>query len=68
MSSVPKEVKELVREAEKQGWRAVPVKCGWQLLAPVGHGIVTVHKTPNSRGIEHYVREMRRYGFVWKGR
>lgn len=66
--SARKDVKKLVKEAEKQGWGVVNKTDGWQLLAPDGENIVTVHKTPSSRAIRHYVADMRKFGFEWKGR
>jgi hypothetical protein len=57
------EVRELVKEAVKQGFQAVDKKNGWMLRSPDGVGQVMVHKTPNSRGIRHYVRDLRKYGF-----
>jgi hypothetical protein len=56
-------VRELVQEAVKQGFRAVDKRKGWMLQSPDGKGQVMVHKTPNSRGIRHYVRDLRKYGF-----
>lgn len=63
-----KELKELLDEAERQGWTIKPTKNGRQLLAPDGVHIVTVHGTPGKNAIRHYVRDMRKYGFEWKGR
>jgi len=57
------EVKELVKDAVKQGFKAVDKKNGWMLRDPNGVGQVMVHKTPNSRGIRHYVRDLRHLGF-----
>lgn len=65
--SAQKDLKKLLKEAEKQGWEVVPKKDGWQLLAPDGENIVTVHKTPSNRAIRHYVSDMRKCGFTWKG-
>jgi hypothetical protein len=63
-----KEIKELLAEAERQGWRVKEGK-HYQLLSPDGKGIVTCPKTPSSsRTIPNVVARMRRYGFVWKGR
>lgn len=58
-----REVRELVEEAVKQGFTAVDKKAGWMLRDPDGIGQVMVHKTPNSRGIRHYVRDLRKLGF-----
>lgn len=57
------EVKELKEDAEDQGWTAVPKKNGWMMRSPDGIGQVMLHKTPNSRGVQHYVRDMRKYGY-----
>ena len=58
-----KEVRELVSDAIKQGFEAVEKKNGWMLRDPDGVGQVMVHKTPNSRGVTHYVRDLRKLGF-----
>ncbi len=61
--SAQKEVKELKRDAEKQGWTAVEKKNGWMMQSPDGVGQVMIHKTPSARSIRHYVADMRKYGY-----
>ena len=69
MPSVKKDLRKLLQEAEKQGWRVVQVKMGYQLLAPDGIHIVTIHHTPGDhRALDNYIADMRKYGFRWKGR
>lgn len=65
-----KELKELLGEAEKQGWRVELRKGGhYKLYAPDGKHIVTVGSTPSGRrGLANTVAMMRRYGFRWKAR
>lgn len=61
MASHQKEVKKLVAEVEARGWRADPIKDGWQLKHPDGKGMVTIHKTPSSpRSIPNYWAAIRR--------
>lgn len=65
-----KELKELRREAAKQGWRIEDRKSGATLFyAPDGENIVTAHGTPSDhRSLANLVSEMRKHGFIWKGR
>jgi hypothetical protein len=61
MASHAKEVRKLVEEVEERGWRADPIKDGWQLKHPDGKGMVTVHKTPSSsRSIPNYRAAIKR--------
>lgn len=53
MAPPKKELKQLLKEAENQGWRIRPCTDGYQLFAPDGENIVTVHKTPSPRAIRH---------------
>lgn len=64
------ELKEIVREAEKQGWRAKRTKRGhWMLLAPDRKSKVLIAGTPSDRrSMANAISRMRRYGFRWKGR
>ncbi len=64
-----KEARELVREAERQGWRVEPIGDGYQLYAPDGETIVTIHVTESDvRALRNTIARMRRVGFRWKGR
>ena len=70
MASVQKEIREIVREAERQGWRVERRKSGVsQLYAPDGENIVTAHSTPSDRrALRNMIANMRQFGFEWKGR
>lgn len=70
MASAKKETKEIIREAENQGWTVRRTKKGHiQFFAPDGENIVTAGGTPSDhRAIANLVAQLRRYGFKWKGR
>lgn len=70
VASAKKELKEITREAERQGWRVGETKKGHpQFFAPDGENIVTGSGTPSDhRSIDNLVARLRRYGFKWKGR
>jgi hypothetical protein len=70
VASAKKELKEITREAERQGWRVGATKKGHpQFFAPDGENIVTGSGTPSDhRSIDNLVARLRRYGFKWKGR
>ena len=70
MASAKKETKEIIREAEKQGWRVEPTKKGHiRFYAPDGVNVVHAAGTPSDpRAIANLVAQLRRYGFRWKGR
>jgi hypothetical protein len=63
-----KEVKKLKEDAEAQGWTAIEKKNGWMMRSPDGEGQVMLHKTPNSNGVRHYIRDLRKYGYRPGGR
>ena len=66
-----KEVREVVREAERQVWRVERRKSGAILLyAPDGENIATAHSTaPSDRhALDNMIAKMRQFGFEWKGR
>lgn len=57
---------ELVRHAERQGWRADETKKGWMLKAPDGETQVLIHSTPSDVNWHRQaIRLMRRGGFIW---
>ena len=60
-----KELKALIRAAEKQGWRVERTKKGhWQFYAPDGENIVTAAGTSGGgRGTSNLLSRLRRYGF-----
>lgn len=47
--SIKKEFKELLREVEAQDGTIKKIKSGYQVLAPNGIDIVTLHATPSDR-------------------
>jgi len=61
-----KDMEQLVRAAEAQGWRAVKSKNGhWQLYAPDGEHIVTAAGTPGSASsVRNTLAKLKRYGFT----
>ena len=65
-----KEIRELLREAQRQGWRIEPTKRGhYKAWPPQGGPPVTISGTPSDwRSIRNVVALMRRLGFQWKGR
>ena len=68
--SLKKELREILREARRQGWRVEQTRSGhYMLYAPKGRGIVTAAGTPSSAAsIRNTLAKMRSYGFRWKGR
>ena len=69
VASLRKDVKEIVHEAKRQGWRVKQTAKGWILYDPTGRHMETLHKTPSDRrGLRNSISRMRRYGFRWKGR
>jgi hypothetical protein len=68
VSSLQREVRDLVKAAKKQGWR-VKEKKGYLLFDPSGHHKELLHKTPSEpRGLSDSLSRMRRFGFKWRGR
>jgi len=68
-SSLAKEAKKLVKEAERQGFTAKEKKNGWMLTVPNGQGSVMIHKTPSDqRALKNALARLRRYGFKSNGR
>jgi predicted RNA binding protein YcfA (HicA-like mRNA interferase family) len=70
MASAKKELKEIVKAAEEQGWRVKTTKRGHSMfLAPDGINKVTAGGTPSDhRAVANLLGDLRRYGFKWKGR
>jgi hypothetical protein len=67
--SIKKEFNELLRAVEAQGGTIKRIKSGYQVFAPNGIDIVTVHGTPSDRrALANAVAELRRAGFTVKGR
>lgn len=66
---VPKDLRKIFREAEQQSWEINKTSDGWQLYAPDGVNIVSVHGTPGKQRVrQEILTKMRRYGFRWEGR
>ena len=65
-----KELKEIVKAAEKQDWRVETRKSGHLIFyAPDGINRVTTGGTPSHhKAIDNLLSYLRRYGFEWKGR
>lgn len=63
------DVRQVLEEAERQGWRVERTKKGhWACFAPDGKNIVIVAGTPSHRSsLQNAISQMRRYGFQWKG-
>lgn len=70
MASSKKELKEVAKAAEEQGWRVEETKKGHRMFyAPDGINKVLAPGTPGGgRGIQNLIAKLRSYGFVWKGR
>lgn len=70
MASAKKELKEIVKAAEEQGWRVKTTTRGHSMfLAPDGINKVTAGGTPSDhRALANLLGDLRRYGFKWKGR
>jgi hypothetical protein len=67
--SIRKEFKEVLRAVEAQGGTIKEIKSGYQVFAPNGIDIVTVHGTPSDRrALANAVAELRRAGFTVRGR
>ena len=67
---VPKEYRELRREAERQGWKIRETRDGFQFLAPDGIHAVTIHMTETNpeRAVKRTISRMENYGFRRGGR
>ncbi len=66
-ATMQKEIREIVEEAQRQGWRVRPLKSGHVLLlAPDGKSTATLPGTPSDwRSLKNAIAEMRRAGFRW---
>lgn len=65
-----KELKEIQREAEKQGWKVERSKKGHLIFyAPDGvNRVVAAGTGGRGRGTNNLISQLRRRGFRWKGR
>jgi hypothetical protein len=67
--SMKKELRELLRAVEAQGGTIRKIKSGYQVFAPNGIDIVTLHGTPSDRrALANAVAELRRAGFTLRRR
>lgn len=63
-----KEIRELVRELESQGWRVEATRKHLRAYPPTGSP-VTLPSTPSDhRAFANTIALLRARGFVWKGR
>lgn len=65
MTTQQKELKRLRKAAKEQDWRIKKIKNGWQLLAPNGVDITTIHGSPGRHALQDAIRDMKRAGFEW---
>jgi len=67
---VKKDLKRILAEAERQGWRVELQRSRhYKLYAPDGKGLVITGSTPGApSALRNLIGEMRRCGFEWKGR
>ena len=64
-----KEIRELVRELERQGWRVEPTKGGhFRAFPPQGSPVVLPSTPSDRRALANTIALLRARGFVWKGR
>lgn len=70
MGSAKKELKEVIKSAEEQGWRVKTTKKGHKMfLAPDGVNKVTGSGTPSDHAaLDNLIGDLRRYDFKWRGR
>ena len=61
-------IKELVKEAERQGWTDVTGNGHTKLRTPDGYLVVMPKTASDNRALKNAVSFMRKFGFVWKGR
>ena len=68
--SLKKELREILREAQRQGWRVELGRGGhYKLYPPESDEIVATGSTPSSPlSLVKLVARMRRLGFRWRGR
>jgi len=70
MASSKKELKEVIKAAQSQGWRVEETKKGHQMFyAPDGvHTVLAAGTSGGGKGMHNLIAKLRSYGFVWKGR
>lgn len=66
MRSIPRDYRVLVKDAMSRGWTLRQTSAGWQLHAPHGGGIVTIHRLQPSdrRALRNFRADMRRAGYT----
>ena len=71
-ATMNKEIRAIIEEAERQGWRSRPMANGHtRLYGPDGRTQITLPGTPSDyRSLKNAIADMRRVGFQWppKGR
>lgn len=65
--SATKEIREIIEEAERQGWRSKALRSGHTLMfAPDGKSKVTLPGTPSEhRWLKNALAKMRQAGLRW---
>lgn len=66
-----KEVKKIIRELERQGWRVERRKSKSTAFSPDGVTQVPIHHTPSDgKGLKNLVSQLKRGGYQrsWKGK
>ena len=68
--SLKKELRQILREARRQGWRVELQRSGhYKLYPPDSSEYVTTGSTPSTpSSIRNLLSRMRSFGFKWKGR
>jgi hypothetical protein len=70
-TSLNKDLRQLIKESESQGWEVPPPRKGGHLkFIPPDGGAPLFHGSTDSdhRALKNHIARMRRHGFVWKGR
>ena len=62
-----KEVRKVLREAVRQGWRVVRTRQGDYKLFPPDRRLRPVTMSPHAAGLREAVKEMEAQGFRWEG-
>jgi hypothetical protein len=66
MGTMDTDWKRVIAAALDQGWRLRRTSDGFQLMAPDGMYIVTIHGTPSDRrAIRNAIAHLRQGGFEW---
>jgi len=70
VGSAKKELKEVIKAAERQGWRVEETKKGhyWFFAPDAVNKVLAAGTTGGGKGMGNLIAKLRSYGFVWKGR